>query len=111
MRTISGSCPRYLISILLASNPLSRFNLSIYYEIILDKTFLALYLFFCISCKINEYNSFWILFIDSIPLQLQTDGTLLGNRSVPTGLNPLYKKWLRAEALRMFTAACPVPEF
>ena len=34
--------------------------------------------------------------MDSIPLQLQTEfETLLRNRSVPTGLHPLYKKWLR----------------
>jgi len=33
--------------------------------------------------------------MDSIPFQLQADGALLRNRSVPTGLYPLYKKWLR----------------
>jgi len=33
--------------------------------------------------------------MDSIPFQLQTDGALLRNRSVPTGLHPLYKKWFR----------------
>jgi hypothetical protein len=68
-----------------------HYNLSIYYEIILDKTFLALYLFFCISCNKNRYNSFWILFMDSIPLQLQIDGTFLGNKAVPTGLRKREK--------------------
>ena len=33
--------------------------------------------------------------MDSIPFQLQTDGALLRNRSVPAGLHPLYKKWFR----------------
>lgn len=34
--------------------------------------------------------------MDSIPLQLQTEyETLLKNRSVPTGLYPRYRKWLR----------------
>jgi integron integrase len=34
--------------------------------------------------------------MDSIPLQLQAEyEALLRNRSVPTGLHPLYKKWLR----------------
>ena len=33
--------------------------------------------------------------MDNIPLQLQADGTLLRNRSVPTDLHPFYKKWLR----------------
>jgi len=34
--------------------------------------------------------------MDNIPLQLQAEfGTLLRNRSVPTGLHPHYKKWLR----------------
>jgi len=57
-----------------------HYNLSIYYEIILDKTFLALYLFFRISCKINEYSSFWILFMDSIPLQMQIDRAFFENQ-------------------------------
>ena len=34
--------------------------------------------------------------MDNIPLQLQAEfGTLLRNRSVPTGLHSLYRKWLR----------------
>jgi len=87
---------RYQIFILTTYNPLSNSNLSIYYEIILDKTILALYLFFCISCNINEFISFRILFMDSIPLQLLSEvETLLRNRSVPTGVHPHYKKWLR----------------
>jgi len=34
--------------------------------------------------------------MNSIPLQLQTEfETLLRSRSVPTGLYPFYRKWLR----------------
>jgi len=33
--------------------------------------------------------------MDSIPLQLRTDGTILRNWSVPSGLHPPYIKWLR----------------
>jgi len=33
--------------------------------------------------------------MNNIPFQLQADGALMRNRAVPTGLHPLYKKWLR----------------
>jgi hypothetical protein len=63
--------------------------------VILDKTIPALCLFFCISCNKNENGSFRILFMNSIPIQSQTNfETLLKNRAVSTGLHPLYKKWL-----------------
>jgi hypothetical protein len=44
----------------------------------------------------SVYNSFWMLSMNSISLQLQTEfETFLRNRSVPTGLHPFYRRWLR----------------
>jgi hypothetical protein len=44
---------------------------------------------------VNEYSRFRISFMDSIPLQLQAEfEAILRNKAVPTGLHPLYKKWL-----------------
>jgi hypothetical protein len=73
-------------SILFACNPIIHSNLLLCYGVILNKSFLALYLFFRISCIQNEYNSFWIFFMNSSLLQLQSElETLFRTRSISVG--------------------------
>ena len=63
-----------------------------YIMILLNKSFLELYLSLRISYNKNEYFSFWILFMNSFSMQLQTEfEAILRTRSVPNDLRPLYR--------------------